>query len=89
MKWPEIFVVKGKPKLVYKLKIFIYGLMQSLKIWYHNFDMYIQGLGFLRSQVDHYVYLKSKGRYFIYVVLYFDSILLVGNNMGAIRKVKM
>lgn len=43
----------------------------------------------MRSQVDHYLYLKLKGKCFIYVVLYVDATLLMGKNMGVIKKVKM
>jgi hypothetical protein len=38
MKQPEGFVVKGKQELVCKLKISLYGLNQSPRMWYHMFD---------------------------------------------------
>ena len=34
MKQPERFTVKGKRELVYKLKMSLYGLKQSPKMWY-------------------------------------------------------
>jgi hypothetical protein len=34
MKQPEGFVVKGKNDLVCKLKRYLYGIKQSLRIWY-------------------------------------------------------
>jgi hypothetical protein len=43
----------------------------------------------VRSKVDHYVYSKEEGGHFIYVALYVDDMLLVGNNMEAIKEVKM
>ena len=58
-------------------------------MWYQKFDTYIQGLGFVRSNVDHYVYYKQVGEHFIYVVLYVNAMLLVGNNMEVIKEVKM
>ena len=70
MKQPEGFSVKGKKELVYKLKKSLYGLNQSPRMWYQKFDTYIQGLGFVRSNVDHCVYYKQVGNDFIYVVLY-------------------
>jgi hypothetical protein len=88
MKKPEGFVVKGKKELVRKLKKSLYGLKQSPRMWYQNFDAYILGLGFVRSRVDHYVYSKQVGNHFIYVVLYVDDMLLVGNNMDVIKEVK-
>jgi hypothetical protein len=57
-------------------------------MWYQNFDTYILSLGFVRSKVDHYIYSKEEGGHFIYVALYVDDILLIGNNMDAIKEVK-
>jgi hypothetical protein len=88
MKRPEGFVVKGNKEPVCKLKKSLYGLKQSPRMWYQNFDTYILGLGFVRSRVDHYVYSKQFGNHFIYVVLYVDDMLLVGNNMDVIKEVK-
>jgi hypothetical protein len=83
MKQPEGFVVKGKKEL----KKSLYGLKQSTRMWYQNFDTYIVGLGFLKRD-DHCVYSKKVGNHFIYVVLYVDDMFLVGNNMDVIKEVK-
>src|ERR1700722_8602124 len=88
MKQPEGFVVKGNKELVCNLKKSIYGLKKSPRMWYQKFDTYILGLGFVRSRSDHYVYSKQVGNHFIYVVLYVDDMLLVGNNMDVIKEVK-
>jgi hypothetical protein len=58
MKQPEGYVVKGKKELVCKLKKSLYGLIQSLGMWYKKFDTYMLGLGFTRSKEDHCVYFK-------------------------------
>ena len=57
-------------------------------MWYQKFDTYILRLGFVRSRVDHCVYSRQVGNQFIYVVLYADDMLLVGNNMDVIKEVK-
>jgi hypothetical protein len=88
MKRPEGFVVKGKKYLLCKLKIFLYDLKQSPRIWYQRFDIYILSLGSLRSKVDHCIYSKEEGGCFIYVALYVDDMLLIGNSMNAIKEVK-
>jgi hypothetical protein len=88
MKQPEGFVVKGKKELVCKLKKSLYGLKQSPGMWYQKFDTYILELRFVRSRADHCVYSKQVGNHFIYVVLYVDDMLLVGNNMDVIKEVK-
>ena len=41
MRHPEGFTLKGEEDLVYKLKKSLYGLKQSPKMWYPNFDMFI------------------------------------------------
>ena len=43
----------------------------------------------MRSKVDHCVYYKQVGKHFIYVVLYLNDMLLVGNNKEVIKKVKL
>jgi hypothetical protein len=80
--------VKGKKELVCKINKSLYGLKQSPMMWYQNFETYILGLVFVRSRVDHCVYSKQVGNHFIYVVLYVDDMLLVGNNMDVIKEVK-
>jgi hypothetical protein len=42
----------------------------------------------VRIKVDHYIYFKEEGWCFIYVALYVDDMLLIGNNMDAIKEVK-
>jgi hypothetical protein len=88
MKHPKGFVVKGKKYLVCKLKISLYDLNQSPRMWYQKFDTYILSLGFLRSKVDHYIYSKEEGGCFIYVALYVDDMLLIGNILDEIKEVK-
>jgi hypothetical protein len=56
-------------------------------MWYQKFDTYILSLGFVRIKVDHCIYSKEEGRNFIYVTLYVDGMLLIKNNMNAIKEV--
>jgi hypothetical protein len=79
MKQPEGYVVKGKKELVCKLKKSMYGLKQSPRMWYQKFDTYMLGLGFTRSKEDHCLYFKLIGDHLIYLVLYVDDMLLIGN----------
>jgi hypothetical protein len=88
MKKPEGFVVEGKKELVYKLKRCMYGLKQSPWMWYEKFDTYMLGLGFTRRKEDHCVYFKLIGDHLIYLVLYVDDMLLIGNNKETIQDVK-
>ena len=88
MKQPEGFAVKGKKELVCKLKKSLYGLKQSPRMWYQKFDTFIWGLGFIRSKADHCVYFKLIGDRVIYLVLYVDDMLLVGNDKEIIQDLK-
>lgn len=38
--------MEGKNEMVCKLKKYMYGLKQSLKMWYHKIDTYTMALGF-------------------------------------------
>ena len=80
MKQLESFAMKGKKELLCKLKNSLYGLKQSPRLWYQKFDTYVLRLCFTRSKAYHYVYFKLVGDQFIYVVLYVDYMLLIGNN---------
>jgi hypothetical protein len=73
---------------VCKLKRSLYSLKQSPRMWYQNFDTCILSLGFVRSKVDHCKYSKEEGGCFIYVALYVNDMLLIGNKTNAIKKVK-
>jgi hypothetical protein len=88
MKQPEGYVVKGKKELVCKLEKSLYGLKQSPRMWYQKFDTYMLGLGFTRSKEDHCVYFKLIGDHLIYLVLYVDDMMLIGNNKEIIQDVK-
>jgi hypothetical protein len=73
--------------MVSKLKRSIYCLNKSPRMWHQNFDIYILGLGFVRSEDN--LYSKEEIICFIYVCFYVDDIMLVGNNMVSINHVKM
>jgi hypothetical protein len=57
-------------------------------MWYQKLDTYIISLGFVRSKDNHSIYSNEEGGCFIYVVLYINDMLLIGNNMNAIKEVK-
>ena len=59
MRQPEPFEVKGKERLVCKLKRSIYGLKQSSRCWNEALDKY---LGFKQSKNDPWIYILKLGR---------------------------
>jgi hypothetical protein len=80
--------VKGKKELVCKLKKSLYGLKQSPRMWYQSLILIYWDLVSQEAKDDHYVYSKLVGDHFIYVVLYVDDMLLIGNNKEIIKDVK-
>ena len=57
-------------------------------MWYQKFDTFIRGLGFTRSKEYHCVSFKLIGDHVIYLVLYVDDMLLVGNEKEIIQDLK-
>jgi hypothetical protein len=88
MKHPKGFAVKGKKELVCRMKKSSYGLKQSPRMWYLKFDTYMLGLAFTRRKFDQYVYFKLVGYRLIYLVLYVNDMLLIGNEKEIIHGVK-
>ena len=70
------------------MKKSMYGLKQSPRMWYQNFDAYMLGLGLKRSKEDHCVYFKLIGDHLIYFVLYVDDMFFIRNNKEIIQDVK-
>jgi hypothetical protein len=88
MKQPKGFSVKGKKKLVCKLKKSLYGLKKSPRMWYKKFDTYMLGLCFIRIKEDHCWYFELIGDHLTYFFLYVYDMLLIGNNKEIIQDVK-
>jgi hypothetical protein len=80
--------VKGKKELVCKMKNSLYGLKKSPRMWYQKFDTYMLGIDFTRRKNDHCIYFELIGDHLIYLVLYVDGMLVIGNNKDIIHDVK-
>ena len=76
---PEGFEAKGNEHMVCWLKNCLYGLKQAPRQWCKNFDSFMVGYGYTRTDVDHCVYVKQfpNGK-FIILLLYVDDMLIVG-----------
>eukprot|EP00253_Pinus_taeda_P009387 PITA_09387 len=86
---PQGYEVKGKEKLVCRLKKSLYGLKQAPRQWYLKFDKFMSEQGYTRCHSNHYVYLKKQndGSYII-LLLYVDDMLVAGSNMQEINVLK-
>eukprot|EP00253_Pinus_taeda_P035824 PITA_35824 len=88
MEQPEGFVRGRRRILVSKLRKSLYGLRQSPRQWYKNFDSFMVSQNFVRSDYDHCVYFKSFNGIFIILALDVDNMLIASKSMEEINKLK-
>ena len=67
--------------MVCKLHRSIYGLKQASRSWNIRFDQVIKLYGFEKSPDEPCVYEKIQGIVVVFLVLYVDDILLIGNSV--------
>ena len=86
MTQPEGFTSKDGSK-VCKLQKSIYGLKQASKSWNIRFDETIKESGFSQNQDEACVYEKVSGSAIVFLMLYVDDILLIGNDVLVLQSV--
>ena len=88
MSQPEGFQEKGQEQKVCRLLKSIYGLKQASRSWNIRFDETIKSFGFHQSVDEACVYKLIKEKYVVFLVLYVDDILLMGDNVKLLTEVK-
>ena len=88
MQQPEGFKTKGKEHMVCKLQRSIYGLKQASRSWNIKFDQAITSFGFEKSPDEPCVYKRIQAHKVVFLVLYVDDILLIGNDKQVLSGVK-
>ena len=73
---------------VCKLQRSICGLKQASQSWNHHFDEAIKSFDFIKNKEKSYVYKRVSGSTIIFLVLYVDDILLIGNDIPMLTMVK-
>jgi len=86
---PEGFIAKGQEHRVCKLQRSIYGLKQASRSWNIRFDQAVKSFGFEQSIDEPCVYSKIKDGKVVFLILYVDDILIIGNDVGSLTSVKM
>ena len=81
MTQPEGFVQPKNSGKVCKLQRSIYGLKQASWSWNLHFDESVKGFGFVKNEDEPCVYKKISGSTIVFLVLYVDDILLIGNDI--------
>ena len=85
---PEGFAAKGQEKKVCQLQKSIYGLKQASRFWNIKFDQSVKSFEFVQSPDEPCMYKKSNSNVVVFLVLYVDDILLIGNDIGTLSSVK-
>ena len=88
MMQPEGFVAKGQKQKVCKFLRSIYGLKQASRSWHLRFDETIKTYGFEQNVDEPCVYKYIKEKKAVFMVLYVDDILLIGNDVETLSNVK-
>src|SRR3954463_13743445 len=85
---PEGFVDPKDADKVCKLQRSIYGLKQASRSWNLRFDQVIKSFGFVPNFYEACIYKKVSGSSVIFLVLYVDDIVIIGNDINMLNDVK-
>nr|GEV98689.1 retrotransposon protein, putative, Ty1-copia subclass [Tanacetum cinerariifolium] len=88
MEQPERYVDPNYPNRVCKLQRSIYGLKQASRQWNKRFDEEIKEFGFIQNRDEPCVCRKASGSDVVFLILYVDDILILGNNISRLKEVK-
>ena len=87
MTQPEGFVDPENEGKICKLQRSIYGLKQASRSWNLRFDEAVKEFGFIKNEDEPCVYKKASGSNIVFLVLYVDDILLIGNDIPTMQEV--
>ncbi|GJR24736.1 retrotransposon protein, putative, ty1-copia subclass [Tanacetum coccineum] len=85
---PNWFANPKHPRRVCKLQRSIYELKQASRGWNKRFDKEIKKYGFTQNPDKPCLYKRASGRIIVFLILYVDDILLMGNNILMLQDVK-
>ena len=88
MTQPKGFVSPENSRKVCKLQRSIYGLKQASRSQNLHFDKAVKEFSFVKNKDEPCVYKKVSGSAVVFLVLYVDDILLIGNDIPILQNVK-
>jgi hypothetical protein len=85
----EGLAVKGQEHKVCKLIKSLYGLKQTRHAWYEKLTEHLLKINFKHFNLDDAtLFVKKAGKTFVYLVVYADGLLIIGNNEAYIVSLK-
>ena len=80
MEQPPGFVDSRFPNHVCRLKKAIYGLKQAPRAWFQRLSSFLVSIGFTCSRADTSLFVFKKDANILYLLVYVDDLILIGNN---------
>jgi hypothetical protein len=71
-----------------KLKRSLYGLKQSLRVWFDRFRLVVYGTGYKQCNEDHTVFYRHSKTRITILVVYVDDIVITGDDAEEILRLK-
>ena len=84
MAQPPGFVNNDHPTHVCELRKSIYSLKQAPRAWYHKLCQFLVTFGFINSHVDASLFVLNTGRIMMYLLVYVDDVIIIGDNDATI-----
>ena len=78
----------NRPSYVCKLKKDLYGLKQAPKAWHARIVAYLVSLGFRMADANHSLYVQKDEHGIVIICIYFDDLIVGGDNEAEIEHVK-
>ena len=78
-----------KGNMVCKLHKAIYGLKQSPRAWYAKLSSVLEKAGFMRSNADSSLFVRTGTRGKLVVLIYVDDLIITGDNTVEIEALKL
>ena len=69
--------------------VYLWDTLQTSRSWNIKFDQAVKSFGFIQYPDEPCVYKRSSRNVVVFVILYVDDILLIGNNVGTLSSVKV
>jgi hypothetical protein len=88
MTQPKGFVDPTNARKVCKLQKSIYGLKQASWSWNLRFGEVVKGFVFIQTEEEPCVCKKASGSSVVFLILYADDILLIGNDIPMLEAAK-